>query len=292
LERSPRAISLVWFFSLGGLGIFFPFYSMYLKENAGLSGVELGVVLATIPAVGIAAQPFWGIVADRTGLRARVLAVLCLGAAFAYTAIGSAHGFAAIFLATALLASFSAPLVPTSVSVTLALAGRAGPHAFGRIRVWGTVGFLVLVVSFPFVLDAAEAWLRPSPSDASEPALGVMFPATGAMLLVASIFAGALPRTEMLSVRSHPGDWRRLLAHGPYLRVLVFALIGYLCLQGPMQMFAVFVRANGGSIESVSRMWVLMVALEIPLIAMSGATFARFGPRGLLGIGVATGGLR
>jgi predicted MFS family arabinose efflux permease len=51
LERPPKSISLVWFFSLGGLGIFFPYFSMYLHENAGLSGTELGAVLAVLPAV-------------------------------------------------------------------------------------------------------------------------------------------------------------------------------------------------------------------------------------------------
>jgi PPP family 3-phenylpropionic acid transporter len=59
-----------------------------------------------------------------------------------------------------------------------------------------------------------------------------------------------------------------------------------------MGMFAVFVRARGGSLESVSQMWILMLLLEIPLIALSGATFARVGARGLLAIGVIAGGLR
>lgn len=292
MDRPPRAISFVWLFALAGLGTFFPFYSLYLKENAGLSGVQLGIVLATLPAVGIAAQPFWGIVADRTGLRARVLTVLCFGAAIAYTTIGAVDGFLAIFLATALLAAFSTPLIPTCVSVTLAVSGRSGPHAFGRIRVWGTVGFLMLVASFPWLLDLVEGSFDDVQTTVSEPALGIMFPLTGAMLLAAAAFAWALPRTELLAVRSHPGDWRRLLAHGPFLRVLAYALVGYLCLQGPMGMFAVFVRANGGSIDAVSRMWMLMVSLEIPLIAMSGATLARIGPRGLLGIGVLAGGIR
>jgi len=287
-------MSFVWFFALGGLGTFFPFFSMYLNENAGLSGVEIGIVLATLPAVGIAAQPLWGVVADRTGLRTRVLTILCLGAAVCYTALGGADGFPAIFLATALLAAFSTPLIPTCVSVTLAVSGPVGPNAFGRIRVWGTVGFLALVASFPWLLGRAEALRGMSPIEGgpSEPALGLMFPVAGVLVLIAGIFAWTLPRAGLTAVRSHRGDWRKLFAHGPYVRLLFFALAGYLCLQGPMGMFAVFVRANGGTAESVSLMWVAMLVVEIPLIAMSGASLARFGARGLLGIGVFAGGLR
>jgi PPP family 3-phenylpropionic acid transporter len=110
--------------------------------------------------------------------------------------------------------------------------------------------------------------------------------------LLAAFFAWGLPRTDLLAVRSRRGDWRKLLAHLPFVRVLFFALAAYLCLQGPMGMFAVFVRANGGTAESVSQMWIAMLVVEIPLIAMSGASLARIGARGLLGIGVFAGGLR
>jgi PPP family 3-phenylpropionic acid transporter len=294
LERPQKAISFVWLFALGGFGIFFPFFSMYLNENAGLTGTQLGIVLAVLPAVGIAAQPMWGVVADRTGLRARVLALLCLGSAACYTGLAAADGFAAIFFATALLAAFSMPLLPTCVSVTLALAGDTGPHGFGRIRVWGTVGFLLLVASFPYLLDAFEArrGLVAVEGGPSEPGLAIMFPATGALVLIAGLFAFAIPRAAALSLRSQRGDWRRLVRHGPFVRVLLFALAAYLCLQGPMGMFAVYVRAQGGTAESVSLMWIAMLLVEIPLIALSGATFERVGARGLLAIGVIAGGLR
>jgi PPP family 3-phenylpropionic acid transporter len=294
LERPPKTISLVWFFCLGGFGVFFPFFSMYLRENAGLTGTQLGAVLAVLPLVGIAAQPMWGSLADRTGLRARVLVLLSLGAAACYTALGVAQGFAAILLATALLAAFSTPLLPTCVSVTLALSAGAGPNAFGRIRVWGTVGFLLLVVSFPWLLDAFQEGrdLAAVEGGPSKPGLALMFPVTGALVLIGGLVALAIPRSGALALRAHRGDWRRLVRHGPYVRLLFFALVAYLCLQGPMGMFAVFVRARGGTLESVSQMWILMLLLEIPLIALSGATLARVGARGLLAIGVIAGGLR
>jgi PPP family 3-phenylpropionic acid transporter len=294
LERPPKSISVIWFFGLGGLGIFFPFFSLYLHENAGLSGTQLGVVLATLPLVGIAAQPMWGHLADRTGLRARVLALLCLGAAVSYAALGRASGFTAILGATAILAIFSSALIPTCVSVTLALSGNGGAHSFGRIRVWGTVGFFLSVVSFPWLLDAFEAvrGLVALAGGPSKPGLGLMFPATGVLAAIAGMIAFTLPRQGALSLRAERGDWRRLAAHGPFRRLMFFALVAYLCLQGPMGMFAVFVRERGGTLESVSQMWIPMLLLEVPLIALSGAIHEKAGPRGLLAIGVIAGGVR
>jgi PPP family 3-phenylpropionic acid transporter len=287
-------ISLVWFFVLGGLGIWFPYISLYLGENAGLSGSQIGWVLAMIPLAGLVAQPLWGQVADRTGLRTRVLFLLGAGAACGYLNLYFAHSFPALLLGTAALALFSSALIPTCVSVTLAISRDLGAHAFGRARVWGTVGFLIVVYSAPRALHALQqrTGLEALPEGPSEPGLQIMFPVTATLVLVGALFALALPRSEALGLRAPSGDWRLLLRHGPFLRLLGFSLVAYLCLQGPMSLFPLFVRAHGGSMESVSDMWILMLMLEIPLIWASGAGLERLGPRGLLAVGVLAGGLR
>jgi PPP family 3-phenylpropionic acid transporter len=294
-ERTGIAqMSMFWFFCLGSLGMFFPFYGLYLSENAGLGGWQVGVVLGAPPLTAMLAQPAWGVLADRTGSRARVLALLSLGAAAGYAALTLGSGFASLFALTVVVAFFATPLVPSAMSVTFAITKQRGPHAFGLCRVWGTLGFGVFVVGFPYALDAIERarGLAPAPGGPSEPALAAMFPATAAVLAVAGAIALALPRTGAVSLRAGRGEWRRLLAHGPYLRVLFVALLGYLLLQGPMGIFPIFVRAHGGSLDTVSQLWIAMLALEVPLIALSGTGLRRLGARGLLAFGFAAGGVR
>ncbi len=288
------AMSCVWFFCLGGLGLFFPYFSLYLRENAGLSGSQVGVVLAMVPLVGTLAQPLWGQLADRTGARSRVLVLLGLGAATGYLALGLAQGFAALVLATLWLALFSTALVPAATSVTFALARGDRVHAFGRMRVWGTIGFLALVVGFPRFLHHLQAarGLAAGTLGPSEPGLDVMFPITAGLIAAGALFALVLPGGGEMHVRAPRGDWRRLLRHRPFVRVLAFTLIAYLFLQGPMTIFPIYVRSLGGTLDSVSNMWILMLSLEIPLIALSGSSLARFGPRGLLAIGTLAGGVR
>jgi PPP family 3-phenylpropionic acid transporter len=291
--QRPVTMALVWFFCLAGLGTFFPFFSMYLHENAGLSGTQVGRILAILPLMGIFAQPLWGQVADRTGSRSRVLAAVAFAAALGYAALALPRGFAALALATAGLAFFSMALLPINVSVTLALARDAGPHAFGLARVWGTVGFFAAVVGFPFLLDAWQAarGLARDPSG-PEPGMHIMFLAGAALTAIGGAVAPALPPRGAVSLRAPRGDWQRLFRHGPYLRALVFVLLSFAFFQGPMTFFPVFVRSLGGTLDSVSRMWIPMLLLEIPLIALSGQGLQRLGARGLLAIGVFAGGLR
>ena len=292
--RERIVMSCVWFFCLGGLGIFFPYFSLYLRENAGLTGTQVGVVLTMVPLVGTAAQPFWGQLADRTGLRSRVLVLLALSAPIGYLALSRAHGFPALVLATTLLACFATAIIPAAVSVTFALARVERARAFGRIRVWGTIGFLLLVVGFPRFLDwfQADRGLAPRADGASEPGLEVMFPITAALVAVGGLFALALPRGGEMALRAPKGDWRRLFRHPPFVRLLGFTLAAYFCLHGPMSIFPIFVRSLGGTLDSVSNMWILMLTLEIPLVAFAGASLARVGARGLLAIGVLAGGVR
>jgi PPP family 3-phenylpropionic acid transporter len=283
-----------WFLYMAGLGVIFPYQSLYFHENAALAGTQLGLVLATRPLVGMFAQPFWGLLADRTGLRSRTLAVLALGTSVAWALFPQADTFPVLLAAMAFAALFSTSVMPMATSVSMASLGANAAVHFGRIRVWGTVGFLVLVVSFPWLLDwvqAARGLVR-EPGGPSEPGLELIFYVAAALALGAAVVAWRAPRSDAMVVRSQRGDLRLLLRHRPYRRLLYVVFLAHLCLQGPILFFPVFISARGGSIDTVSRMWIPMLLVEIPLIFLSGATLGRIGARGLLAVGVFADGFR
>jgi PPP family 3-phenylpropionic acid transporter len=285
-------LSLVWLFVLGGLGLFFPFYSLYLSQNAHLSGTQIGIVVAIPPLTGIFAQPFWGQLSDRTGSRSRVLAFLAAAAALGYAGLALPERFVGFALGTFLLALFSVALIPSLVATSLALLRERGSHAFGRVRVWGTVGFALSVGGFPFLLDAIEARAGLPAAAGEEPFLWLMFPSACCLVAVAAILALVLPRGGAEAVRAERGDWRLLLRHGPFLRLLSFTFVTFLCLQGPMVLFPILVRARGGGLDALSHMWLLMISLEIPLVALLGASVARLGLRGVVSLGILASAIR
>ena len=292
--QGQASLSLFWFLYLGAQGVFFPYYSLYLKENAGLSGTEVGVVLAVIPLVEIFAQVFWGQVADRSGARSRVLALLSFGASAGYMLLGLARGFPAILLATAALAIFATAVIPMTVSVTLGALGAAGANAFGFIRVWGTLGFLLLVVLFPWILDSFQASraLVTIAGAPSEPGLEIMFLTTAGLAFLAALAGLALPREGRVALRASQGEWRALLQNRALVRFLLFSFAAYFLMQGPMWLFPVYVRSRGGDLDTIRRMWILMLVIEIPLILSAGSALKRLGARGLLALGILAGALR
>lgn len=287
-------LTLFWFVYFGSLGIFFPYFTLYLRENAGLSGTQVGLILAISPLVGMIAQPIWGQIADRTGARTRTLAFLTIGTAFGYLVLGMAAGFWPIVLATAMLALVGTAIFPMMISVSMAILRDAGRHAFGRVRVWGTVGYFILILVFPWALQNFPPALEHDAAVAgvSQPGLGLMFPITAGLVLVAALIAFFLPKKGVVGLRAARGDWRELIGNRPFLRFLLFSLVVHFLMHGPMWLFPLFVRSRGGDLTTIRDMWVLMLLVEIPLVLSTGSGLKRLGARGLLGVGVLIGGMR
>ena len=129
-----QRLALYWFVATGAIGIYFPYFTLYLEQNVGLSGFEVGLVYATLPLVGSLAQPLWGQLADRRGARTRVLAIVTLGTGLGYVGLSQATGLGSMLVASAMLAVFVTSLLPMSVAVSMAALGRPERFRFDNVR--------------------------------------------------------------------------------------------------------------------------------------------------------------
>ena len=222
------------------------------------------------------------------------MACLSLGSILGYLWLAEAHGFVPILLATAALAIFGTAVLPIVISVSLAALRDAGPHAFGFVRVWGTVGYFLFILIFPWILSRYRATygIVEKTDGVSEPGLEIMFLVIAGLVLLSALLGLFLPREGAVSIRAQRGEWKSLLENNAYIRFLLFSFGAYLLSHGPMWLFPIFVRARGGDIETIRSMWVYMLVVEIPLILATGSGLKRLGARGLLGVGVFVGGLR
>jgi PPP family 3-phenylpropionic acid transporter len=160
-----------------------------------------------------------------------------------------------------------------------------GTHGFGRVRMWGTLGYFAAVVSFP--------WLSVQlAGSAGNERLIWLFAFAALFATPAAVLVMRLPPVEALGLRARPGEFRRVLAHLPVRRLIFFAFFSNLAMQGPINLFPVLLASRGGTVEDLRSAWILMLALEVPLVGFAGATLARLGPRGLLLMGLLGEGLR
>jgi PPP family 3-phenylpropionic acid transporter len=181
-----------------------------------------------------------------------------------------------------------------TVSVSLAVL-QDSRHAFGVVRAFGTLGFFCMVIGFPWLLDILPAGTEPPPilsSIPSEPQLGILFPLAAGLTACATLAAFFLPTRGTVALRALQGEWRQLLTNGPFLRLTLVGFLAFLCLHGPMDVFPIYIRDRGGSIETIRNMWFVMLIPEMLLMTLLGAGLRRLGARGLLALGIGAGGLR
>lgn len=102
----------------------------------------------------IFAPNFWGWLADHTKKRVVWIRLTALLGLLGFTAVFWAHGFFWLFCVMAALSLFTSSTLPLSESLTLAHLATTDGH-YSRIRMWGSLGFIVASVVLGFVIDLA-----------------------------------------------------------------------------------------------------------------------------------------
>lgn len=143
MSRSPSYVihCLFYFFYYAYLGLFRPFMPSFL-DNSGLGAKQIGTVFLLISAATLFSAPSWGRHADKHGLRSVFLTGFPFVAAVIMAPLIVFPGYyQAIFIAL-VQGALIVPLVPLADAVTIERSQSFG-WQYGRIRLWGTVGFLM-----------------------------------------------------------------------------------------------------------------------------------------------------
>jgi PPP family 3-phenylpropionic acid transporter len=207
------------------------FMPAYLR-GLGLSGREISTVFVLAPLFSLAIPLGWAYLADRTHRHDRVLRVVIGGAWVGFTPMLFAGSFTAILISWALYALFAVAVGGLADAFAVARV-RAGA-VYGRLRLWGSVGYVVAAVAVGAVLS-----LRGRAADR-------LVPITMWLTLGCAFFAATRLRGEGdPAARPRPADVLALLRE-PKLRVLLaIAGMHWICLTPYNVYFGVFLHDLG-----------------------------------------------
>lgn len=134
------------------VGAFVPYWGLYLQSEH-FSAADIGILMSLFQISRIFAPNFWGWLADHTGQRVRWIKLTASLGLLGFTAVFWAHSFWALFLVMASLSLFTSSTLPLSESLTLAHLATTNGH-YSRIRMWGSLGFIVAAVVLGFLTEA------------------------------------------------------------------------------------------------------------------------------------------
>ena len=152
-------LSLFYFFFFAALGVFVPYWSLYLKSE-GFSAAEIGELMAIVMASKIVAPYFLAWLADHFQQRLRIiqLSLVLTVIVFSGVFIDQSYWWLATIMAVfGFFWNASLPLFEALAFNHLA----DNPHRYSHVRLWGSVGFIVSVVSLPLVIEQRGLSLLP-----------------------------------------------------------------------------------------------------------------------------------
>jgi len=265
-----------YFFYFAYLGAFAPYFSLYLS-SLGIAATGIGVIMALPQLVRIFAPHLWGWLADRSGKRLRVARIGTVVGTVIYCGLFAAGSFEALFAVVLLMSFFLSAALPLIEVTTLT---HLGEHTaqYGRIRVWGSIGFIAAVLSVGYALDAlpvgALLWIM----------LAILIGAVVLLLLVpeASRVEHAHDHIPIAHVLKQPQVLALIvacalmaIAHGPYYTF-----------------YSIYLVAHGYTKGAVGWLWALGVICEIAIFFWMSHLFRAFTLRQVLIASFALAALR
>lgn len=155
MQRIPYwRLSSFYFTYYMFVGAFVPYWGLYLK-SVNFSAVEIGILLSLFQVSRIFSPSFWGWLADRTNRRVTWIKLTALLGLLGYIGVFFGTSFIWLFFVMAALSMFTSSTLPLAEAVTMAHIEPAN-RPYGRIRVWGSIGFIAAAVGLGIVLDHSK----------------------------------------------------------------------------------------------------------------------------------------
>jgi PPP family 3-phenylpropionic acid transporter len=259
-------VSSVFFFLFGAIGALNPFLPMYYHQM-GLSGTQISILMSVMPVLLFISQPLFGPLTDRSGHRGRMLSWLLLATGAAGLLVAAGHSFASLLPLVLLWSFFNGPIVPIADSVALGEIVATG-ISYPRLRLWGSVGFLLLTVGLGRLYTVVD--------------LRWAFLAYGLANAAAWYCARRLPPE---GIPSRPPVWRDLvrLVRNPFLLALLLCCaIVQVSQAAHAAFFSIHLQSIGGSSSTAGLAWGLSALTEVPVFLALGRVTRRTGPLPLL----------
>ena len=145
INKSYLQLSSFYFFYFSCLGAFLPYWPLYLNDK-NFSAYEIGMITGVMIGTKIIAPNLWGWIADKTGLRHRViqLGTFCSFVIFMFAS--TIENFASMLTLIFFFSFFWNASLPQFEAVTMNALG-SSYNKYSQIRLWGSLGFIISVLS-------------------------------------------------------------------------------------------------------------------------------------------------
>ncbi len=277
IRQEGNNVRMLCFFAYASGATWYPVFNVYLRQ-VGLSGTQIGLISAVIPAIMLLGQPLWGMFADRWGRRKTLLITMLmtslLGLGFLYNG-----GFTYFFIWMIPFALFYNPFGPLIDSLSLDYVERTPKMSYGLMRLWGSIGWAIMTIGVGYYI--ADGSYKP------------IFPIASALMFIGFLIGWFGParkgssglELDFKNLKPALKNWKLIF----YLFAVFALAVGTF----PVWTFySVFLSDLGASSALIGFAFGLDAIMEIPFYFVSGFFLRKFGAGRLLIISFSAFALR
>ena len=260
-----------YFFYYSIVGTFMPFWSLYL-EDQGFNYSEIGI-LSSIAIITRFFAPFiWGWIADKSGKRMLLVRVATwMEACIWFMIFIIPNSFQTVALLMLIFSFFQNAILAQFEGVTLFWLGEQRSALYGKVRKWGSIGFIAGVFGIGALLEIIPISMLP-------------------ILLLCISFLAFLWSFSIREPTTAPNSQKHLEPLLPILKkpvVAAFFSIEFILLfsHAPFYSFySNYLKQTGYSTTEIGFLWSVGVMAEIIMFAVAQAFFKRFSWRLLVSV--------
>jgi MFS transporter, PPP family, 3-phenylpropionic acid transporter len=153
-------LSSFYLFYFAVLGALLPYWSLYL-QSLGFTPQKIGELMALLMATRVVAPNIWGYIADCSGERIALIRTASLLAALAFSTVYLDHSYWTLAVVMATFSFFWNGTLPQFEVTTLTHLGKNTQY-YSRIRLWGSIGFILSAAFLGPALEHASIDLLPA----------------------------------------------------------------------------------------------------------------------------------
>lgn len=260
-----------YFFYYSIVGTFMPFWSLYL-EDQGFNYSEIGI-LSSIAIITRFFAPFiWGWIADKSGKRMLLVRVATwMEACIWFMIFIIPNSFQTVALLMLIFSFFQNAILAQFEGVTLFWLGEQRSALYGKVRKWGSIGFIVGVFGIGALLEIIPISMLP-------------------ILLLCISFLAFLWSFSIREPTTAPNSQKHLEPLLPILKkpvVAAFFSIEFILLfsHAPFYSFySNYLKQTGYSTTEIGFLWSVGVMAEIIMFAVAQVFFKCFSWRLLVSV--------
>ena len=264
--KQSLTFGLFFFAYYGYVGVFSPFASLFFAER-GMSATQIGVLMSLMQVMRIFGPNLWGWIADHLHARVSVLRFTAIAATLLFAGMFFAADFWTFFWVMALVNLFTGAQGPLSEALMLTEMRGDLTH-YGKLRLWGSVGFIAAVTITGELLDRFGVGLMPT----------IAF-ALLALLVMVSL---RLHESEHASSIQPIISMRSILRQREVIAFFVSTCLLVGAHAAVYVFYSLYLEQHGYSKTLIGVMWSIGVVAEIGFFYFQAPIFRHFGVRFLM----------